>query len=501
MPRNDPASPPVSSVTCMGKERLCRTMRRMTRSLCIFMALAIGYLRCIDGYVSNGGGRILAGRGLLRRQTLVGAASSDPGKIEKKPISEMELIAERARQAVRNMDVKEFLVTILSFRYVEEQKQPCFARLRELRSQPVELNSVLDEILDELDSVERMFFPNLRYPFPLPSYRVKLAATRRLVESIVQAESSDGDPEGRRKDQGGRKEAAAAAVTTTTTSSPTASLRNEGAPSPEALDARVRRRRALLIVLGQLENHRGVRRLEAYARKSRAASASIEEMIKRTPSGLETPMYEVIERQSNWEIRRYRDFSVCSMVMNINSNSTSTTSSGGDSSAKGQAMAGGGAFNALAGYIFGRNEKEERMSMTTPVITTPTLGGHNSQDTKMSFVMPSRFWGKDLLPEAPRPMSESAVVLEMGGAGIATAETVAVLWFGGYATRAEVDRRTKELRALIKAYPAWRAAGAEAQPFLLQYNDPFQPPWSRRNEIVIPVRPVYHSVESSGDAG
>ena len=40
---------------------------------------------------------------------------------------------------------------------------------------------------------------------------------------------------------------------------------------------------------------------------------------------------------------------------------------------------GGGAFNALAGYIFGKNDRQQKMSMTTPVFT-------DSQG-KMQFVV------------------------------------------------------------------------------------------------------------------
>ena len=40
---------------------------------------------------------------------------------------------------------------------------------------------------------------------------------------------------------------------------------------------------------------------------------------------------------------------------------------------------GGSAFNALAGYIFGKNDRQQKMSMTTPVFT-------DSQG-KMQFVV------------------------------------------------------------------------------------------------------------------
>ena len=51
--------------------------------------------------------------------------------------------------------------------------------------------------------------------------------------------------------------------------------------------------------------------------------------------------------------------------------------------------------------------------------------------------------------------------------------------------------RRAALVAAVEADGAWEAAadGAEgAPPLLLQYNDPFTPPWKRRNELALPVR-------------
>jgi len=36
----------------------------------------------------------------------------------------------------------------------------------------------------------------------------------------------------------------------------------------------------------------------------------------------------------------------------------------------------------------------------------------------------------------------------------------------------------------------WEVADPGEPPLLLQYNDPFTPPWKRRNELALPVRKV-----------
>jgi len=48
--------------------------------------------------------------------------------------------------------------------------------------------------------------------------------------------------------------------------------------------------------------------------------------------------------------------------------------------------------------------------------------------------------------------------------------------------------RRAELVARVAAHEGWEAADAGEPPLLLQYNDPFTPPWKRRNEVAVPVR-------------
>lgn len=122
-------------------------------------------------------------------------------------------------------------------------------------------------------------------------------------------------------------------------------------------------------------------------------------------------------------------------------------------------------FRMLAGYIFGGNESETKISMTTPV--------HMDMNTaSMSFVMPSAFSEESL----PRP-DDPGVKIER------TDDVyVAALRFGGYASDKDIRNYSEKLKGLLEEkginwYGNFRYLG---------YNPPFQP-FGRRNEIIVNV--------------
>ena len=92
----------------------------------------------------------------------------------------------------------------------------------------------------------------------------------------------------------------------------------------------------------------------------------------------------------------------------------------------------------------------------------------------MEFVLPEAYW-KDL-GKAPAPVSN--VELTYGERGL-----VAASYYGGYATKDEVARRSAELVEAIEASD-YAVAG---ETYSAAYNDPFTPPWRRRNEVLVPV--------------
>ena len=125
-------------------------------------------------------------------------------------------------------------------------------------------------------------------------------------------------------------------------------------------------------------------------------------------------------------------------------------------------------FRKLAGYIFGSNESETKISMTSPVHME-----FSTSESSMSFVMPSSFSEENL----PRP-NDPAVKIEK------TENTyMAVISFGGYASDSKIKDYSQKLKSLldekgISWYGNFRYLG---------YNPPFQV-FGRKNEIIVPVK-------------
>jgi len=123
-------------------------------------------------------------------------------------------------------------------------------------------------------------------------------------------------------------------------------------------------------------------------------------------------------------------------------------------------------FRKLAGYIFGGNASEEKISMTSPV--------HMDMNTaSMSFVMPSSFSEENL----PKPDDPGVKIERTDDA------YVAAIRFGGYASDKDIRKYSERLKSLLEAkgiswYGNFRYLG---------YNPPFQP-FGRRNEIIVNVK-------------
>ena len=125
-------------------------------------------------------------------------------------------------------------------------------------------------------------------------------------------------------------------------------------------------------------------------------------------------------------------------------------------------------FRKLAGYIFGGNDSDTKISMTSPVHME-----FGEKESSMSFVMPSSFSEENL----PKP-DDKNVKIER------TEDTyMAAIKFGGYASDSKIRDYSEKLKTLLNEkgiswYGNFRYLG---------YNPPFQP-FGRRNEIIVPVR-------------
>ena len=125
-------------------------------------------------------------------------------------------------------------------------------------------------------------------------------------------------------------------------------------------------------------------------------------------------------------------------------------------------------FRKLASYIFGGNQAQKNIAMTSPVHMDI-----NDSVSSMSFVMPSEYKTNNL----PKP-NDSSIAIKT-----TTEEYVAAIQFGGYANDDEIKKYAAKLENALKAngieyYGNFRFLG---------YNAPYQF-LGRKNEIIVSVR-------------
>ena len=263
-------------------------------------------------------------------------------------------------------------------------------------------------------------------------------------------------------------------------------------------DAKKRRRRRALVVLlrslartqvddeeeGDVASKRKegasvrptIYQIEKAAKKDMKNSASSKDIESRLPPGLESPKYEVIVRRPNvkggYEIREYEAFSVCSVPMTRPRPDGENT----DQKLSNPQLAGASSFGALAGYLFGKNEEQKAMKMTTPVFTQG-----NGETKEMSFVLPSDYWSDEGITKAPTPLQQSLVKVKRDNGGFRAATM-----FGGFASKKDISAKKELLLKGLDIDKEWMAI--ESDVTIAQYNDPFTPPWKRRNEVSVAVK-------------
>jgi hypothetical protein len=180
--------------------------------------------------------------------------------------------------------------------------------------------------------------------------------------------------------------------------------------------------------------------------------------------GYETPAYTVEKTlQDNVEVRLYT------------AHVTAEVTVSGD---RDEAI--GNGFRILAGYIFGGNSGQSKISMTSPVVqeskpekiamTSPvTQSPANNSEWTVTFSMPRNYQIKDL----PQPDNKNITFVEK------PAQRIAALVFSGLARDGRIKKH-KDI--LVKSIDA---AGLKmlSEPGIAYYDDPFTLPWNRRNEV------------------
>lgn len=169
-------------------------------------------------------------------------------------------------------------------------------------------------------------------------------------------------------------------------------------------------------------------------------------------SKTETQPYKVVKTEKDYEIRYYPSATMATIKM----------------AAKSYKELASPGFKKLASFIFGGNQSNKSIAMTSPVHMDI-----NDSQSSMSFVMPSDYT-KDNLPQP----NDSSINIET-----TTEEYVAAIRFGGYANDAAIKTYSSKLenalqRDGVKHFGNFRFLG---------YNAPFQF-WKRRNEIIVSVQ-------------
>ncbi|WP_231555183.1 heme-binding protein [Cellulophaga sp. Hel_I_12] len=124
-------------------------------------------------------------------------------------------------------------------------------------------------------------------------------------------------------------------------------------------------------------------------------------------------------------------------------------------------------FSVLAGYIFGGNERNEKIAMTAPV----TMSLEDSMT--MMFMVPKKF-NKEMLPKPDQSLIEFKEE---------PAKTVAAIQFKGWANDKKIARYQQELKSALEA---------ENIPYFdrfyfLGYNAPYEV-FNRKNEIIVELQ-------------
>jgi hypothetical protein len=173
-------------------------------------------------------------------------------------------------------------------------------------------------------------------------------------------------------------------------------------------------------------------------------------IVSFTSKNIETPNYKVIKTFDEVEVRLYPKMVVAKT--NLSDKSFDNQGSNG--------------FRTIAGYIFGGNEKNEKIAMTAPVVM------NMGDSASMYFVMPKSYDKTEL----PTPNSKNIQIVEVAE------KTLAVITYGGFSSDEKIEKHRKQLEQILQKNKL-KTKGAY---LYMGYNAP----WdiiNRKNEVAIEV--------------
>ena len=170
--------------------------------------------------------------------------------------------------------------------------------------------------------------------------------------------------------------------------------------------------------------------------------------ISGSMSKIEKYKYTVLKEFDDFEVRQYEAAMFSSVKMNAKTYEE-TSSSG---------------FRVLAGYIFGGNEKNEKIAMTSPVVM------EMGDTTKMSFMVPSNLKENEL----PKP-NNGRIYFEKQAPKV-----MAAIRFGGWANDDRIEKYKQKLSLELEKQGLKHIGKFN----YLGYNPPYAL-IARRNEVVV----------------
>jgi hypothetical protein len=166
---------------------------------------------------------------------------------------------------------------------------------------------------------------------------------------------------------------------------------------------------------------------------------------------IESYPYTVKKMYDRFEIRKYEATLFTSVT--LTSKGYKNTSSQG--------------FSILAGYIFGKNDRKEKISMTSPVSMSL------DDSTTMMFMVPKKL-NKETLPKP----EQSGIEFKEE-----PAKLLAAISFGGWANDVKIEKYKQELKAALDA----QGIAYSNKFYFFGYNAPFEV-FNRKNEVLVELQ-------------
>jgi hypothetical protein len=172
----------------------------------------------------------------------------------------------------------------------------------------------------------------------------------------------------------------------------------------------------------------------------------------KSQKNIESYPYTVEKKYDNFEIRRYEASLFTSVQLSTNQYSKASNEG----------------FSILAKYIFGGNETNEKIAMTSPVAMS-------LEDSMTVMFMVPKKYKKETLPQP----NQSQITFKEE-----PEKRVAAITFGGWSNDEKIEKYKKQLTAALDA------AGIDYTNrfYFLGYNPPYEV-INRKNEIIVELQP------------